>query len=175
MRDKIDVRYHKNEGHLALWNTQLDKELGTHFVYTDSDIELNDDFPMRWKEIMLSVLNRNPSYQKVAIALRIDDLPEHYRYRQQVIRNESGWWIREAENLVYEADTDTTFALYKNFNDNCFKSLRIAYTNMISRHRTWYIDLEDLCEEERYYLSHCTESFTQYTKQHMSPLKYTDI
>jgi len=175
IRNKVDVRYHKNEGHLALWNTQLDKELGSHFVYTDSDIELNEDFPMRWKEIMLSVLNRNPSYQKVALALEIDDIPDHYRYKSQVMRNEHGWWLREIENLVYQADTDTTFALYKNFNDNCFHSLRIAYTNMVARHTSWYINLEDLSEEEQYYLDHFTEYETQYSKQHKHPYKYTDI
>lgn len=176
MGDKIDVRYHRrNEGHLALWSTQLDKELGTHFVYTDSDIELNEDLPFMWKDIMLSVLNRNPAYQKVAFALRIDDLPEHYRYKQQVLRNEHGWWLREVENLVYAADTDTTFALYKNFNDNCFSSLRIAYTNMVARHTGWYLDLTDLSEEEQYYLDHITEHETQYSKQHKNPLKYNDI
>lgn len=173
--DKVDIRMGRNEGHLALWSTGLYKELGTHFVYTDSDIELNADFPMMWKDIMLSILNRNPDYKKVALALEIDDLPDHYRYKNQVIRNEGRWWIREIENKVYEADTDTTFALYKNFGDNCYPSLRIGYYNMVARHSTWYLNLEDLSEEEQYYLEHSTEHFTQYTKQHKNPLKYTDI
>jgi hypothetical protein len=175
MRDKIDVRMGRNEGHLAIWSTGLHKELGTHFVYTDSDIELNEDFPVRWKDIMLSVLNRNPDFNKVALSLEIDDLPDHYRYKQQVMRNESRWWLKEVENKVYEADTDTTFALLKNFGDNCYKSLRIGYYNMVARHSTWYLNLENLSDEEQYYLDHSVEHYTQYTKQHMNPLKYTDI
>jgi glycosyltransferase involved in cell wall biosynthesis len=173
--NKVDVRMGSNEGHLALWATGLHKELGSHFVYTDSDIELNEDFPVRWKQIMMSVLNRNSEYKKVALALEIDDLPDHYRYKQQVLRNEGRWWLHERENMVYVADTDTTFALYKNFGDNCYTSLRIAYYNMIAKHSTWYINLEDLSEEENYYIQNCKEHYTQYTKQHKNPLKFTDI
>lgn len=175
IKDKVDVRMGRNEGHLALWNTGLHKELGTHFVYTDSDIQLNEDFPVRWKDIMLSLMNRYSDFSKVALSLEIDDLPDHYRYKQQVIRNEGRWWLKEVENKVYEADTDTTFALYKNFGDNCYKSLRIGYYNMVARHSTWYLNLENLSEEEHYYLEHSVEYYTQYTKQHMNPLKYTDI
>jgi glycosyltransferase involved in cell wall biosynthesis len=31
----------ENQGHLALWSIGLDKKLGDYFVYTDSDIILN--------------------------------------------------------------------------------------------------------------------------------------
>ena len=41
----VAVHFEKNEGHLALWATQLDKQLGEYFVYTDSDIILPDEFP----------------------------------------------------------------------------------------------------------------------------------
>lgn len=171
---KVEVMFCKNEGHLALWGTGLYKELGEYFVYTDSDIELNEDFPMDWKEIML---NLHLQYdKKVALALKIDDIPEHYRYRNQVTRNEGRWWLVEVQEDLYLADTDTTFFLMKNFGDNQYQSVRIARHDMIARHAPWYHDLDNLDDEEKYYLANLGERVTtQYSKQHLEPLKYTDI
>ncbi len=42
IKDRVDIRLGTNEGHLALWAIGLFKELGDYFIYTDSDIELND-------------------------------------------------------------------------------------------------------------------------------------
>ena len=164
----------KNEGHLALWAIGLHKELGDFFIYTDSDIELNENFPKEWKEIMHSLWVK---YQKkVALALRVDDIPMCYRYKNQVIRNEGRWWLNEIEKDIYEADTDTTFFFLNNFGDNQYASVRIARPDMIARHKSWYLDLNNLDEEERYYLDNLGERVTtQYSKQHLEPEKYTDI
>jgi len=174
----VDVRFEKNEGHLALWATQLDKELGEFFVYTDSDIILPDDFPIEWKFIMLNLLYSS-SYNKVALAIHIDDLPEHYRYKNQVIRNEARWWLEKFDyemfDYLYKADTDTTFSMMRNFGDNCYKSLRISKPNMMCRHHGWYLDLDNLDEEEQYYLEHLENTTTQYSKQHKNPELYNDI
>lgn len=170
----VNIHFHKNEGHLALWNTGLHKDLGEYFVYTDSDIQLNEHFPNDWKEIML---NQAIKYDtKIALAIRIDDIPDHYRYKNQVIRNESGWWKKEVEPNLFEADTDTTFSLMRNFGDNQFKSLRIAREDMLARHIPWYHDLDNLDDEEKYYLNNMgSRVLTQYSKQHLEPEKYTDI
>lgn len=170
----VKVYFYKNEGHLALWNTGLHVELGDYFVYTDSDIELNENFPIDWKEIMLNLCIKHDT--KIALALRIDDLPDHYRYKNQVIRNESNWWHHEAENNLFVADTDTTFFLMRNFGDNEYRSYRIASPDMVARHIPWYHDLNNLDAEEKYYLENMgTRAITQYSKQHLEPEKYTDI
>ena len=175
--ENVKVLFNENLGHLALWRIGLDKELGEHFIYTDADIILPSSLPLDWKEIMFDVMNRYPEYNKVALALNIGDLPEHYRYKYQVMRNEGSWWLDKVEDNVFKADTDTTFALMKNFNDNCYKSLRIARPDMICRHHGWYLNLEELDEEELYYIEHLETSkvTTQYSKQHKDPSKYTDI
>jgi glycosyltransferase involved in cell wall biosynthesis len=175
----VDVRFFGNEGHLALWATQLDKELGEYFVYTDSDIILPNDFPKVWKMIMYNQLNWNRGlYDKVALAIHIDDLPDHYRYKNQVIRNEARWWLEKHDtkmfDYLYKADTDTTFAMMRNFGDNCYKSLRIAKEDMMCRHYGWYLDLEKLDEEEKYYLDHLENKTTQYSKQHKNPELFND-
>lgn len=176
IKDKVDVKLGTNEGHLALWATGLYKELESYFVYTDSDIILPDDFPMDWKEIMLNTFKNHPECKKVALAIHTDDLPDHYRYKNQVIRNEEAWWLEEIEKDIFVADTDTTFAMMKNFGDNCYRSLRLARPDLICRHHGWYLNLDELDEEETYYLDNLGErATTQYSKQHKEPLKYTDI
>lgn len=176
MQHKIDIRMLKNEGHLALWANRIEKELGEYFVYTDSDLELPEDFPKDWKDRMFDVLFSHPNYIKVALAIRIDDIPDHYRYKNQVIRNEGAWWLNEIEQGIFDADTDTTFFLIKNTGDNTYRSLRIAAPEMTCRHIPWYIDLNNLDEEEKYYLeNHDMFFLTQYTKQHIEIEKYSDF
>jgi glycosyltransferase involved in cell wall biosynthesis len=170
----VDVRYEKNEGHLALWATQLDKQLDDFFIYTDSDIILNENFPLDWKEIMYNV-HLKYEYKKIALGIRIDDLPEYYRYKNQVIRNEGRWWLEAVDDYLFKADTDTTFSFMENFFDNCYPSLRITRTDMICRHHGWYLDLDNLDNEEKYYLDHLENTTTQYSKQHKNPELYNDI
>ena len=171
----VEVRMLKNEGHLAFWGIEMDKEIGEFFVYTDSDLELDDNLPKDWKDQLLELLQK---YQmdKVALAIRLDDIPEHYRYKYQVLRNEHRWWQEEVEEGVFKAHTDTTFALMRNINDNCFPSLRVARNGFQCRHIPFYVDLNNLDPEEKYYLdNHDLNKVTQYTKQHIHPEKFTDI
>lgn len=171
----VRVYYLKNEGHLALWSTGLDKKLDEYFVYTDSDIILNENFPKNWMSKMYQVLKKYNT-KKVSLALEINDLPDHYRYKNQVIRNENRWWLEQVEDGIYKADTDTTFSLYENIHDNVYPSLRIAKDNMICKHKGWYDDIQNLDEEEQYYLNHLGDRVTtQYSKQHKNPELYQDI
>jgi len=173
--DTVNIRFHKNEGHLALWATGLYKELGEYFIYTDADIILPDNLPLDWKQIMFNIMMKYPEYKKIALGLRIDDLPENYLFKNQVKRNEGRWWLEEVESNLYKADTDTTFALMKNFGDNCYPSLRICREDLICRHHGWYLCLDNLDDEEKYYLDHLEDTMTQYSKQHKNPENYTDI
>lgn len=171
----VSIRFGKNEGHLAFWNLGMHNEFyGKCFVYTDSDIELNENFPRDWKEIMFQYWCK---YQKkVALALNIDDLPDHYRYKNQVIRNEGRWWLDEIEDNVFNADTDTTFFFMEARMDNPYESVRLSRHDLIARHAPWYHDLNNLDEEEKYYLDNLgARVTTQYSKQHLEPEKYTDL
>lgn len=174
INDRVEIHLYPNEGHLAIWATGLYRELGRFFVYTDSDIELNENFPHDWKTRMFEAWLKYE--KKVALAIRTDDIPNYYRYKNQVIRNEARWWLNEIEPNMYEADTDTTFFLMENFGDNQYSSVRMAHPDMICRHVPWYIDLKNLDIEEKYYLENLgTRVTTQYSKQHIEPEKYNDI
>lgn len=173
----VEVKYLGNEGHLALWGIGLDKIIGEYFVYTDSDIILNENTPLDFLEIMYN-MHRKHCINKIGLGLRIDDLPDHYRYKNQVIRNEGRWWlsINEVEENTFRCDTDTTFAFYKNIFNNQFDSLRLVRRDLIVKHKPWYDDLNNLDEEERYYLEHLGDrQLTQYSKQAKNPELYNDI
>ena len=175
VEDKIDIRYLKNEGHLAVWSTGIYKELGDYFIYTDSDLELNPNMPDSYQIFMYNLMQKY-EINKIALGIKINDLPDHYRYKNQVIRNEGRWWLEEVELDIYKADTDTTFSLMRNIGDNMYKSLRIAKNDFICKHVPFYIDLENLDEEEKYYIENIGERVTtQYTKQHKEPKKYNDV
>ena len=175
IENKVDIRYLTNEGHLALWATALDKELGEYFIYTDSDMELNENMPDDYQLVMYNLLQKY-EMNKVALAIKIDDLPNHYRYKNQVVRNEGRWWLEQVEPDVYKADTDTTFALMRNIGDNTYRSLRIARNDFICKHVPFYIDLDNLDEEEKYYIDNIGERVTtQYTKQHKDPKNFNDV
>ena len=151
IENKVDIRYLTNEGHLAIWATAIYKELGEYFIYTDSDMELNENMPDDYQLVMYNLLQKY-EMNKVALAIKIDDLPNHYRYKNQVVRNEGRWWLEQVEPDVYKADTDTTFALMRNIGDNTYRSLRIAKNDFICKHVPFYIDLDNLDEEEQYYI-----------------------
>lgn len=175
IENKVDIRYLTNEGHLAIWATAIYKELGEYFIYTDSDLELNENMPDDFQLVMYNLLQKY-EMNKVALAIKIDDLPNHYRYKNQVVRNEGRWWLEQVEPDVYKADTDTTFALMRNIGDNTYRSLRIAKNDFICKHVPFYIDLDNLDEEEQYYIDNIGERVTtQYTKQHKDPKNYNDV
>lgn len=157
------LRYH-NGGHLALWSLGVINEIKEDWVfYTDSDIELNPNMPKDYQRIMLDTAEQH-GHVKIGCAIAIDDIPEHYWLRNQVLRNEHRWWTDAVAENVYRADTDTTFNLNRKVDQ--FASIRIA-GDFTCRHKPWYVDINNLDEEEQYYYDHYDGwSLTQYTKQH---------
>lgn len=157
------IRQH-NAGHSALFSTGIIKEIKEDWCfYTDSDIELNPKMPHDYQEQMLNLALKY-NIEKIGLAININDIPDHYKFKRQVVVNEKRWWENKVEDDVYAADTDTTFCLTKKADQ--FKSLRIA-GDFTCRHIPWYVDLKNLTEEEEYYITHTDLSrVTQYTKQH---------
>ena len=151
--DEIDgdvnvVRGH-NAGYLALFNTGLiDKIPGEWLCYTDPDIELNPNMPHNYQEQMLAVAEEY-KIDKVGLALRVDDLPDHYPYKGNVLRNEDRHWHKEVGPNLFEAHTDTTFHLTKRVDQ--FESIRMA-GDFACKHLPWYYDPANMPQDEQYYL-----------------------
>ena len=87
--------------------------------------------------------------------MKIDDLPDYYKFKDDVIAWEQHFFEIK-EDTLFRADIDTTFALHRptapgGYVDDIL-TYRTAYPYEI-RHLPWYENSDMISEEERYYLA----------------------
>lgn len=164
-------RLEKNVGYLSLWKSGIYKQFrNRYFVYTDPDVIPVDECPHDFMEHFLDLLKRYPRALKVGFSLKTDDLPDHFRLKEDVIKWESQFWKNEMEPGVYRVPVDTTFALYRpNALHQDMKIVPKMYqlrtgAPYTARHMPWYVDSDNLSDEERYYIDSCTTS-THWTEK----------
>jgi hypothetical protein len=154
----IVFRLEQNIGMTALWTSGIYKRFrNDFFVYTDSDVVPVDECPDDFLLFFLETLKKYRLAQKVGFSLKIDDLPDCYALKEDVIFWEHRFFERKRDEYLYWAPIDTTFALYRprgkrkhaNYNIEMY---RTAFPYM-ARHLPWYIDSENPDEEEKYYMS----------------------
>lgn len=149
----------QNVGYLALWETELYREFGgAHFIYTDSDVVPDESCPDDFVERFFECLDRFPDAEKVGFGLRIDDIPDTNPAKPEILARETIFWDRPVAPNLYEADIDTTFALYRPFARGGYwaKAYRTGEP-YLARHLPWYIDATNLSEEEAYYRAHSSK------------------
>ena len=162
---KHKVVYNKfNLGHRAPWLSGLVPELGSdrYFIISDPDVVPDEHTPSDVLSMFESTLRAQPTIDKVGFSLRIDDLPDYYIHKADVITWESQFWKSELLPGFYFAPIDTTFAMYRpgSGHQNA-KSLRSAppYT---ARHLPWYQDFNNQTAEDRYYVKNCDNLITNW-------------
>jgi hypothetical protein len=154
----------RNLGHTALWQI---KELQSiihneWFVYTDPDVIPIESCPPDVVSFLYRLLNKHSEYVKAGLGLYLSDIPDYYHLKQLVIRWEENLYGREIEPNVYEADVDTTFALYRPGTPYLLApSLRTRGCYQ-ARHLPWYVNSSRIDEEERYYRMHALGSITNW-------------
>lgn len=151
------IRLNVNLGSKTIYHTKIINAFSFYdwVVLTDPDIELNPKTPDCFIDILIEKANKF-KFNKVGLALKIDDLPKN-DYTDKYIKWESKYWQNEIEKDVYIADVDTTFCIIKPNNPFGYKSLRIA-GDMVCKHLPWYTDFNNLSEEELYYLTHSKDN-----------------
>lgn len=162
-------RFEENLGFKALWKSKLNKTLcRDYFVYTDSDVVPDDDCPDNFMEVFLDVLKKHRLTLKVGFSLRIDNLPDHYALKDNVISHESRFYQYPTEDgKMYRAPIDTTFAMYRPHIGLCRSSSAEVYRMAApyrAVHLPWYNDLNNLTDEEQYYITHTTKK-TEWTER----------
>jgi len=161
-------RLSENIGYLSLWKKKIHKQFrNKYFVYTDSDLLIHTDCPNNFMEYFYSIMRRRKNAQKVGFSLSIDDLPDSYNHKNEVVAWEQRFWKKEVEKGIFSAPIDTTFALYRPFvkgsaNPNV-EQLRIGYPYVV-HHLPWYIDSNSMSEEDIYYTKTVTTS-THWTQK----------
>ena len=160
-------RYPETTGYYAIselvkqtidhWYCGNDSE---YYIVTDPDIELDNPSPAMLEYFIKLHKVRHPIV--VAPMLRIDDLPDCFHFKDQMINShmEQFWGTRHRRcnmnGIEYiSAPTDTTFGMYK----NTFKFRRLnqgirVHKPYTAKHLDWYIDTKNLSEEQQYYVDH---------------------
>ncbi|HXW33848.1 MAG TPA: hypothetical protein VEJ87_04660 [Acidimicrobiales bacterium] len=150
------LRLDENLGHLAAWRGNVLESIGHEgaYVVTDCDVVPDDDAPRDALNYFAELLFRYSDVEKVGFGLRIDDLPDSYRFKAEVIDWESQFWEVVAEPGVFRANIDTTFALYRpSARAGSFRALRTG-PPYVARHLPWYKDSSNLSQEDTYYYDH---------------------
>lgn len=150
------VRLKENLGHLALWKSGnfqriIERE---RFILNDSDVIPAEDCPADITSHLNELLERYPRHTKAGLSLRIDDLPDHYAFKQEVLAWEAPFWVNLLEDGNFESAIDTTFALYRPgvhcSEEKWWRSIRAAppYSGL---HLPWYKDTSVMGEEDLFY------------------------
>lgn len=153
-----------NLGFKALWKSKYTRErfCSDYYIYTDSDVRLDGGCPDDIIERMFSLLSKDYPYAfKIGPSIRIDNIPDCYAPKNEVIAWESKYYESMGADSLYRAPIDTTFALYRPriglSRRPSLETYRMASPYQIE-HLPWYSDSENLAEEEQYYISQCRNS-----------------
>lgn len=156
-----------NHGHLAPWTLNIiqEKAKDEYYIVSDPDVLPIEECPLDAIAYFRHILNKYPDRTKVGPNLKIDDIPDCYHLKNNVIKHESQYlhWHSPEPGLIF-APIDTTLALYKpNAGQDFSYSIRTHYPYM-ARHTPWYIDSENLTEEEKHYRSRLNPGITNWNR-----------
>lgn len=163
---KDSVKLHllnENYGHLVFWKNKelFNKYSKGYYVVTDADIVPDEFCPEDFILHFRRILNRNNNITKVGFSLKIDDLPDCNPNKWKIIKWEEKYWKKINKNGDYLAELDTTFALYRpnyQYAEKGFLSAIRTNKPYQVRHGGWYLNAENLSEEQVYYFETCNES-----------------
>lgn len=151
------IRHDTNRGPWCFFYSGIHANVQSdHYVYSDADLELNPEMPYNWQEIMYEYLykyNRKPS-----LALRLSDVPDS-DIKKHITFHQGVCWYETDEPDVYKAVTDMTFSFDAKVRGYRYESVRLA-GKFECRHMPWYLDFDNLPEEEKYYLDHLDGKYT---------------
>lgn len=158
------VRLETNEGPYGVWRKNLlpkDQE----YVVTDSDVVPDERCP---KDVVQHLGNLLPMHwgRKAGLGLRIDDLPDHYSRKNEVIAWETPFWQRQLSPGVFDAPIDTTFARYRVTPGGprfVWQAVRTG-PPYVAQHLSWYEDSAHPTDEALYYRVHVDPRFTSWER-----------
>jgi hypothetical protein len=158
------VRLKENLGHHAPWlSGVISNDDAQRYVVTDCDIDI-EGVPAD----VMGVLQEPFCWRvgkpiKSGLALRINDLPP---WQDAVMQWESRWWLKYSrmDRRFYNAAIDTTFAMYEQSTPFhlAMSVVRVLSVRLAgdyqARHMPWYLDCENLDEENRHYFATANKS-----------------
>jgi hypothetical protein len=121
------------------------------YAYSDGDVVPDKCCPTNAVEYLASLLDEHPEICKAGLGLRIDDIPNTYKFREQAVLWESQFWRRPVAPDLFRAPIDTTFAVYRPGTPYSLEpALRTGWP-YVARHEPWYSVSSRPSDEERFY------------------------
>jgi len=149
----VEIRLETNRGSRAAF--EVDGPRGEFYFVSDADLDLAGvplDCLIRLRD-GLQEFGERFTLEKVALSLRIDDLPAEAPFTREVLAEQSRQWQTRIGNW-YLADTDTTAAVYRGGSGwRGYRSFRLG-PPYVARHLPWYLDPHALTEEWQWYFQH---------------------
>lgn len=157
------IRFKENYGHKVLWTSGVFyKEIkdDEFFILTDPDLDLSKvpfDVVDKLKESLTKF-----NLLKCGLAIEINDLPDGYPLKNQVMIWETPFWKNTLEEGLFNSPVDTTFALHdaKKSKTHSIGGARLAGEYTI-RHLPFYMTEETLTEEFQYFCNNANNDSTQ--------------
>lgn len=160
-----------NAGHLAPWRTGAIEKFahGEYYVVTDPDIIPIEECPFDAVDYFRFALDNFPDRTKAGFSLKIDDIPDHYKYKNEVIVHESQYlnWGSVLDNKFTFAPIDTTFALYRPNSDADISFSCRSNQPYMARHYPWYLNSENPGEEEEYYIENASPNINSWSHKRL--------
>jgi hypothetical protein len=158
----------RNLGFTALWDSEIYNEFrSSYYIYTDPDVVPVATCPHDFIEHLFQILKKYPDIEKVGMGLKIDDLPDHYDHKHEVITSESKFWEKKIENDLFDAEVDTTLALYRPLAKGPSWACKAYRTggNYLLHHLPWYEDSENLDDETLYYVKNIKKFTSRWSEK----------
>jgi len=154
------LRLGHNAGKAALWSEPgiFDLTRDRFFAYSDSDIVPDPACPLDALGVFVDLLARYRGINKAGFGFRYDDIPDHYLHKKYAVAVEASQCAWPLERGVYYGYIDTAFAVYRpgaGLKPHWAARTRYPY---VARHTSYYLDLDNLDDEDAFYLRRSEES-----------------
>lgn len=159
LRKEVEVRFaHRNLGPSAPWVRAAAQ--GTRFIVSDPDVVPAPECPQDLVRALHAAADQHQA--KVGPGLRIDNLPDCYARKREVLALEKPFWARPVGNC-FEAPLDTTFALYAAGSGRWPREphFRLAAPYLIE-HVPWYEDSAAANPEREFYRSNVAHDWSHW-------------
>ena len=161
--DLTIIRKNSNKGHLSFWkNRDVYRAYSKgYYVVTDADVVPLKSCPKDVLNHLRNLLDTAFDRTKVGLSLKIDDIPDTNPNKSEIIQWENKYWKSKIDNGVFKAEVDTTFAMYRPKYDYRLKHFTKAWRTDFpyqAKHGGWYLDVNSLSEEQRFYMETANES-----------------
>ena len=171
------IRMKKNYGHKVFFKHPRFFFIRnfSFFVLSDPDLTPVPECPANFIEFFIKAMYKYPLFPKVGFSLKLDDLPDDYYLKDEVLKWETRFYDKPIENgkiTLYDSRLDTTFAvnaplIFKSHLKE-FDGIRVGFPYQV-RHLPWYG--EKPSEELNHYLQSIRKDVSNWngniSKEHM--------